>query len=55
MIYIENLKHVWKRFKSIRQKNPYFSKKDMGFITMLEREELIDYLFKHIEESKKCS
>lgn len=53
MIYIENLKHVWKQFKFKRQKNPNFSQKDMGFITMLEREELIDFLFKYIEDGEK--
>lgn len=42
---IVELKKRWDMFKRKRSSNPYFSLDDPEFITILEREEIIDMLF----------
>lgn len=42
----------WNRFKKARKMNEYFSCEDSSFISMFNRERLIDFLFKEIQRMK---
>lgn len=46
---MQDLLVKWQSFKKLRNKNPYFCKEDTGFLTVSEREEIIDKLFKELE------
>ncbi len=51
---IQRKKMQWEDFKYLRGsgKGYYFSVGDKGFITMRDRENLIDYLFKYIKDKE---
>jgi hypothetical protein len=51
---IQKLKMQWEDFKHMRGsgKGYYFSVGDKCFITIKDREKIIDYLFKYIKEKE---
>ena len=44
-----HLKHMWGVFKNKRAKDECFSNKEEGYLTMLQREEILDILFSRLK------
>jgi len=44
-----HLKSIWGVFKNKRLKDECFSDKDEGYLTMLQREEILDILFSRLK------
>lgn len=50
-IPLHELKNKWHRFWKKRSQNQYLDSTDPDYITVVEREEIIEMLFKYIEEN----